>query len=106
MPGLLNIRDIAVSTAHACAVGADGELLCWGANDDRQCGVPLETDVQVPTPTQVETLLNVTSVSVAHERTCAVTRDGHAHCFGNNEWGRAAGPTASIPPFLPVALLP
>ena len=62
---------VSAGTLHTCAVRSDGQLVCFGDNDDGQCDVP--TDLGA-----------VVAVSAGVDHTCAVRSDGQLVCFGDN----------------------
>lgn len=47
--GLTDAIDVAAGFEHACALRANGEVVCWGANDYAQLGDGTLTDRTVPT---------------------------------------------------------
>lgn len=81
--------------SHACALAADGEAHCWGANDHDQLGRTTETTCGLgtddfacgPSPGAVETALRFDQIDVGADHTCAVA-DGVAYCWGANDHGQ------------------
>jgi alpha-tubulin suppressor-like RCC1 family protein len=67
---------------HACAVGGDGTVRCWGSNQYGQLGDGTTTDR--PSPVRVTNLSNVISVAAAGTHTCALRANGIVSCWGNN----------------------
>ena len=69
----------AVSTGweHACGLGADGTIVCWGDDSQLQCAVPGGT---------------YTAVRSGVWHTCGLRTGGSAVCWGDNEWGQADAP--------------
>ncbi|MBX3246420.1 MAG: hypothetical protein KF901_04485 [Myxococcales bacterium] len=106
VPGLANITQIAVGYAHACALRNDGELWCWGRNDEGQVGDGLDIDsaearcdsntvVCTLAPTRVVGDLRFVQVAAGYKSTCGVTDDGDVFCWGWNEY-RQIGQTDRI----------
>lgn len=70
---------VAVGDQHACAIRADGRLLCWGTDGDGRAP---------PGPSQ-DTFVDV---SAGSKHTCAVRSDGKMLCWGDDLWGVAPRP--------------
>lgn len=80
-------QGVSLGYQHACAVGLDGQVWCWGANDSGQLGRGNETAMEtVPAP--VVGLQNAISVSVGLDHSCALRRDGTVWCWGDNTYGQ------------------
>jgi len=77
---------------HTCALTADGDVWCWGANYSGQIGNGDEGS-PVSTPVKVEILelgggqVDVTAVSAGGSHTCALA-GGDVWCWGNNDYGQ------------------
>ncbi len=85
------VATIAAGDNHTCITRADGTVMCWGANDTGQLGVPKAT-VSSPTPTvTAEALLGGEGLAAtaldASDHTCALREDGNAVCWGENTGG-------------------
>lgn len=77
------IRAISAGNQHTCAI-ADGQVYCWGSNDQGQIGD--NHTQQRLTPTKVaEPLASkyATHISAGAEYTCAIA-DGKVYCWGDN----------------------
>ncbi len=94
----LVLASISTGASHTCAVGAGGELYCWGRDDYGQLGLaaappacntspPLIPCARRPTPVQ-NAPTGVVSVSVGGWHTCAVTEGGEAWCWGRGTAGQ------------------
>jgi len=81
------VRRIAVGSSHACALGTDGSLRCWGANESGQV-VGKEVVGEVSPPQEI--LNGVTDVAVGLRHTCAALIDHRVLCFGDNPLGSAS----------------
>ena len=83
--GTFTARDVVAGRSHTCAVRANGNVACWGANDSGQLGAGDMTGGA--------TLRLVSAgwsfVAAGENHTCAVTStDGTLFCFGAGAMGR------------------
>lgn len=93
--GALEPVAVAAGNAHTCAVGAAGEVACFGANDQSQLAAP-------PTPRGLFTvpLAPARAVTAGFDHACALLVDGGVACWGANDRGElglgtAGGPVAT-----------
>ena len=95
--------QLALGSAHSCALDVDESVWCWGANAEGQLG----SDVPGPlAPTQVSRLTDVTRVAAGAKHTCAVSA-GEVWCWGANARGQVGQPAApAIFEPMPVSGLP
>ncbi len=85
---------------HACAIGGDGMLWCWGSNDKGQLGDGGSGGAQ-GNPTQVELPGPVEAVVCGKAHTCALLEGGDVWCWGDNAQGQlgVAGQGVHTKPF-------
>ncbi len=84
---LAGVGQVALGQAHACAVGDDGWLRCWGSGDAGQLG--LGDRLGRSTPTVVEGLREtVVRVSASVGHTCAIDLSGRLWCWGAGDAGQ------------------
>ncbi len=84
---------LTASTAHTCAVLADGNAKCWGDNNFGQLGNSTTTDRL--TPTAVTGLTGAVAISTRDNHTCAVLADGTVKCWGRNHLGQLGDGTTN-----------
>jgi alpha-tubulin suppressor-like RCC1 family protein len=93
-----------------CALSAEGDAYCWGANSSGQAGVPRSTgsctlgttaSPCVVTPARVQGGIRFTSLSTGGGATCGVAVDGRAYCWGAGPLGGTGATSTETP--LPVA---
>jgi alpha-tubulin suppressor-like RCC1 family protein len=100
-PRITTVSTLSVGLSDsACAVLANGTAKCWGSNTLGELGIG--TTVDTGTPTTVQHLTNVKSVSTGGLFSCALQRTGAVWCWGANtsgELGRAGADSTT-----PVAL--
>ena len=63
VPGLSGVKAVAAAGDSSFALGADGTVWAWGANESGQLGTGTTTDL--PSPTRVDALTDITSLSSA-----------------------------------------
>lgn len=77
------MKAITTGEEHTCALTFAGEPWCWGANDDRQLGLP--QSIEEP-PTAVSGLANVERIVAGRNNTCVLDVDGRVSCWGANDF--------------------
>lgn len=87
VPGIEGAIDIAVGDTHACAVRADGNVLCWGDTSDGKLGdnsVAAITIARNP----VIGLSRAKAIAVGDRHSCALKSDGFVFCWGDDSAGQ------------------
>lgn len=74
--------SISAGMGHTCALTADLEAFCWGANYYGQLGVGSNVNANVPLP--VAGGRRFIAIAAGGGHTCAVARGGAAYCWGEN----------------------
>jgi len=89
VPGLLNVEHIYAGGSHTCALISSGEVKCWGRNYYGELGLGFNSYYmpQAVTPTTVPGLLNVKSMALGSNFTCALLKSGLVECWGDNRMG-------------------
>jgi len=85
IPGVGEVRDVAVGDAHVCAALSSGEVWCWGQNLAGQLGDGTIRDRAEPRP--VPGVDDAELVRAGFRTTCALHADGRVSCWGSNYWG-------------------
>jgi alpha-tubulin suppressor-like RCC1 family protein len=78
------LSQVSTGTSHTCAIGADGNLSCWGENGSGQSAVPAG-------------LGSVTQVSAGGNHTCALKSDRTVACWGDNYYRQTVVPAGLGP---------
>jgi len=87
VPGLeTGVVKLAVGYGHNCVLTNEGEIKCWGWNNNGQCGDG--TNVNKKTPTKVPGLAAMVAVTAGGAHTCAITETGGLMCWGANALGQ------------------
>lgn len=84
--GTKTFAGISAGVQHTCALTAAGEAWCWGFNRFGEVGDG--TQAQRDTPVQVHSPgTTYVRLEAGSGRTCGVTAQGLAYCWGANFWG-------------------
>ena len=92
-----SVGPVAVGRRHACAVDADGRVLCWGENDSKQLGRSSEAEM-IPTPVEVSGISSAISVTAGSKHSCALLENGKVYCWGANQQGQLGNGSTSEEP--------
>jgi alpha-tubulin suppressor-like RCC1 family protein len=110
LPTGANPVYISSSDEHSCVVSDDGDIYCWGQNNQGQLGNGSQGGYS-SIPVIVNSDVGFKSVSAGYEYSCAISIDGGLYCWGNNNNGQlgdgtynqrtspvqiTSGPTSSI----------
>lgn len=88
IPGVSEIKQLALGSRHSCALNNAGQLYCWGDNAKGQLGS--SSDGQQPA--LVEGLPPVSFLAAGGSTTCAITTDTKLFCWGDGEFGQTFVP--------------
>src|SRR6266699_2233712 len=80
--GLPPLTVLSASEQHTCGVGADGRVVCWGANRNGELGRGFRSPWERPAP--VFSLIRFGSVAVYGHSSCALTVEKRPSCWGLN----------------------
>jgi alpha-tubulin suppressor-like RCC1 family protein len=103
VPGVPPSRFVAVGSTHVCAIGTDGRVRCWGANEYGEVAMPpvgpcgrdregCKQDVTV-----VDGVENADELALGTEHSCAL-RSGRVLCWGSAAWSGTGISMGSIAP--------
>jgi alpha-tubulin suppressor-like RCC1 family protein len=90
VPGITTAVSIEAGVEYACAVLVDGQVDCWGYNDDGSLGNGSYLPPSSTVPVTVPGITNATALSTGEEPngvTCALTAGGTAKCWGADFFG-------------------
>lgn len=94
--------DVDAGFRHTCGRTVSGRLYCWGQDEYGQGGDGPGPTVHT-TPVEVAgARTDWASLAVGKRHTCATTSDGHAYCWGDDDFrqrgdGAGAGPDVDAP---------
>lgn len=107
MPAGVTFTSISATASHACALGSDAEVYCWGDGSFGQIGNGLG-DFSNPSPTRVlrpQGEPGFSAVAAGGYHTCAVGLSGQGYCWGGGWLGQLGNGTApNIGPTAPSAV--
>ncbi|RZD52076.1 MAG: hypothetical protein CXT67_07205 [Methanobacteriota archaeon] len=82
LPTNFEASDIDAGSSHACAVGTDGSVVCWGANDKGQLGIGTISASEAPSIVSLPSGVVALSVSAGSDHSCVATSSGSVYCWG------------------------
>jgi alpha-tubulin suppressor-like RCC1 family protein len=88
-------KSVSVGDAYACAIHENGQLYCWGEDNEGRLGV-MGIMFEAYAPRAVTTTETAwKSVSAGQHSTCAVTVSGKLYCWGGNDAGQLGLPAST-----------
>lgn len=93
---LTSFTAISFGLSHACGLGADGTVSCWG--DNREGQIDDSTDPMVLTPRAIAGLTNIVQIEAGENHTCARDGAGVVSCWGSNRSGQLGDGTLTDSP--------
>jgi len=97
------VSAISAGLNHSCALLLTGGLKCWGNNDLGQIGSDTGTVALSQLPLDVVNMTEgVVRLAAGGSRTCAVTTEGAARCWGVNAHGELGDGSSSTSRWWPV----
>lgn len=80
--GIEGATQIAAGERHTCAI-ADGDVYCWGWNNEGQCGrPPVDFQEKFEMPQQVEGVSDATEIYAGSTYSCALHDSDRLTCWG------------------------
>jgi alpha-tubulin suppressor-like RCC1 family protein len=90
----INAETISAGQNYSCALSTSGAAYCWGSNAWGVLGVGVSGgNFLVPTAVVMPTNMTFESISAGGNTTCALSRDGAAYCWGQNNAGQVGDGT-------------
>jgi alpha-tubulin suppressor-like RCC1 family protein len=86
VPGLTDVRQIALGWEHSCAILEDGHVTCWGSNSHGQVGAgdPQRGGPTVVwSPRPVKGVEGAAQLALGYGHTCVRTYNGKVTCWGD-----------------------
>jgi len=92
-PGpIAGLADVALvlpaQTPHACTLGLDGSVSCFGAPNNRKLGSAANETWWSEAPARVVGLPKTRALAVGFGFSCALAEDGTVRCWGRNDSGQ------------------
>lgn len=81
-------ETITGGTWHSCGLSAAGKAYCWGDNNYGQLGDASNIDRTLPVAVEMPAGVSFTSISAGETYIVALTSDGKAYAWGNNQSGQ------------------
>ena len=98
---LKGVKQVVIGIAHTCALLENGEIKCWGENDQGQLGRsggPSTSPVNVVLPDGrteiVDRKVDVRNITAGDYHTCLLAKEGDERifCWGQNDKGQSGKP--------------
>ena len=78
---------ISLGDNHSCALLENGQLKCWGENDEGQLGTGNNTRLNIPSA-PINLGGKAIAISLGDEHNCAVLENKELKCWGRNGYGK------------------
>jgi alpha-tubulin suppressor-like RCC1 family protein len=88
--GGLTFTSLTAGALHTCGLATSGAAYCWGDNTDGQLGdSTLDQSIVPVAVVGGHVFKTITAgLSAGFDRTCGLTTDGAAYCWGDNTYGQ------------------
>jgi hypothetical protein len=93
--GLPPVSAVSSGVNNTCAVTTQGEVFCWGSDNNQSPGRPFV--FESVEPVQIEGIDNAIAVENGRNFACAFKPKRTVFCFGSNIMGQLAAPEEQIP---------
>lgn len=80
------VRQLSSGDYHACALGTDGSVSCWGNGENGQIG--RDDKRAFSTAVRIEQLGKASQIASGANHVCALQDDGRIKCWGRNTEGQ------------------
>jgi alpha-tubulin suppressor-like RCC1 family protein len=94
--GGLTFTAITVGLDHSCGLVADGTVYCWGSDDFGEIGDGNQTDAFIQPTKAGGPASKYTKLFAGANRTCGISREGDAYCWGGNTSGQLGNGNDSL----------
>lgn len=88
LPGSVPATAIAAGFGHGLALGRNGTLYAWGANEHGQLGDGTTTDRYTPMAVTLPSSVLATAVAAGYQHSLALARNGTLYAWGYNTDGQ------------------
>lgn len=91
VPGLDDVRRLALGAFFSCALSANGSVKCWGANQNGELGRGNPTGEIQNMPMEVEGVSRAVDIGAGDNHACALVQEGaqkSLKCWGMNRSGQ------------------
>lgn len=94
LPGDRRWKGIALGAVHSCGLVEDGEMRCWGRNNQGQLGRSGQQETHRPLPVRFDAEAvddpdaAVADIAAGANHTCARFSNGKVFCWGDNRSGQ------------------
>ncbi len=81
------VASIDAGASHTCATYDDGDVWCWGSNQDGELGRGFTSPYEAPGAVIFPNPTTILDTQAGNKHTCAFHDDQSISCWGNNQWG-------------------
>jgi len=92
---LIITPHVATGANHACRLGSNGVVMCWGQNGAGQLGVGTISRSEAPGRVLLSGKAIAIGAGIGH--TCALLSTGDVWCWGDNQQGQLASSGETVP---------
>src|SRR5690606_6089386 len=86
-PAGVAFTHLSVGVDHSCAESSDGQVYCWGRNEDDRLGDGSGGDRATPAPGGAPAGVELSSPSAGYAHVCTMGSTA-LYCWGNNTAGQ------------------